>query len=87
MKSKRVVVDTNIWISFLISKNENGLFDLIWEEKVVLLFSEESFLEFTKVSQRAKFKKYFTPNDVSILIEKSWQFLRICPYNLGCRDL
>jgi len=69
MKSKKVVLDTNIWISFLISKKSNQLFELIHDKQIVLLFSEELIQEFTKVSQRDKFKNYFSTNQVFLLLK------------------
>ncbi|HWB63220.1 MAG TPA: putative toxin-antitoxin system toxin component, PIN family [Chitinophagales bacterium] len=59
-KSKwRLVVDTNIWISFLISKNFPELLRLIETQKVVLLFSNELLEELLAVAERPKMRRYF----------------------------
>ena len=59
MKNKRIIFDTNLWISFLISKNLSKLDPLINEGKIKLLFSKESFEEFVDVVERPKFKRFF----------------------------
>ena len=56
----RVVIDTNIWISFLIGKTLSGLKEAIIQDEVCLLFSEELFEEFLTVVQRPKFARYFS---------------------------
>jgi putative PIN family toxin of toxin-antitoxin system len=56
----RVVIDTNIWISFLIGQSLAGLSDAIIADRVEILFNEELFAELITVLQRPKFKKYFS---------------------------
>lgn len=41
----RVVVDTNIWISFLIGKSLNGLSKAIINNQIIVLFSDDLFRE------------------------------------------
>lgn len=65
-KTIRVVIDTNIWISFLIGKSLIGLSDAIISNRVQILFSDALFSELLEVLQRPKFKKYF----LSVTIEK-----------------
>jgi putative PIN family toxin of toxin-antitoxin system len=69
MKSKRVIIDTNLWISFLISKKHLELDKLITSKKIKLLFSSELIEEFLEVANRKKFRKYFKKQDVQNLIE------------------
>ncbi|MEZ4972859.1 MAG: putative toxin-antitoxin system toxin component, PIN family [Cyclobacteriaceae bacterium] len=59
IKTNRVVVDTNLWISFLITKNHKKLDSKIKSGNVRLLFSLELLEEFLVVANRPKFKKYF----------------------------
>ena len=66
--SIRVVIDTNIWISFLIGKTLSGLSEALINDKIRILFSEELFDELVEVLQRPKFKKYFSQNDIMELI-------------------
>ncbi len=66
--SIRVVIDTNIWISFLIGKTLTGLSEAVLNDKIKILFSEELLDELVEVLQRPKFKKYFSQNNVAELI-------------------
>ena len=68
MKSKKVILDTNLWISFLISRDFSFLDNYIETGKVKLIFSEELFSEFISVAERPKFKKFFAESDVKHLI-------------------
>jgi len=70
MKKKiRVIFDTNIWISFLISKSMKDIDKLIFSERIVLLFSDELMTEFIDVTSREKLKPYFTKEDIASLID------------------
>ena len=70
MKKKiRIILDTNIWISFLITKSMKGIDKLIFNDKAVLLFSDESMIEFIDVTDREKLKPYFTKDDIASLID------------------
>ncbi len=64
-----VIIDTNLWISFLISKNFTQLDRLIDSDKIQLLFSKELIEEFITVSSRPKFKKYFPKPTIERLLE------------------
>jgi len=68
MKSKKVILDTNLWISFLISKNYSFLDNYVENGKVKLIFSKELFTEFITVAERPKFTKFFSPKDLKKLI-------------------
>ena len=63
-KSRLIILDTNIWISFLISKTFQGLDQKIKNKSVRLAFSVELFDEFLSVVGRPKFKKYFAREDI-----------------------
>lgn len=69
MKNKKIILDTNLWISFLISKKFSGLDKMIEEKNVTLIFSNELIEEFTEVVQRPKFKNYFSKKDVEKIFE------------------
>ena len=56
----RVIVDVNIWISFLIGRRLQRIFDILVKPQIVLIFSKELLDELYAVTQRPKFKKYFT---------------------------
>ncbi len=67
-KPSRVIIDTNIWISFLIGKELQDLKELIVDEKVKVITTEQSINEFRLVTSRDKLKKYFDQDKVTELI-------------------
>lgn len=68
MKSKRIILDTNLWISFLISKKLELIDGLISDGKIKLIFSKELINEFISVAKRPKFKKYFSDVDLKEIL-------------------
>ncbi|WP_310993394.1 putative toxin-antitoxin system toxin component, PIN family [Aequorivita marina] len=74
MKNKKIILDTNLWISFLISKKFSQIDELIEKRKILLIFSNELLEEFIDVVSRPKFKKYFSKNDVEKILEYFDQF-------------
>ena len=67
-KTDRLVIDTNLWISFLITKNYKKLDARIKRTKVKILFSLELMEELLTVVSRPKFKKYFDKEDIEQLL-------------------
>ncbi|MBF0235364.1 MAG: putative toxin-antitoxin system toxin component, PIN family, partial [Desulfamplus sp.] len=51
VNSIKVVIDTNIWISFLIGKNLSGLSKALIDDRIKILFSDELFEELVEISQ------------------------------------
>jgi len=89
MKSKRVILDTNIWISFLISKRHTELDQLIQSNKIKLILSTELLEEFLEVASRKKFAKYFKKQDIKDLLEQLNYFGELVEVNSDksiCRD-
>lgn len=74
MGSKKIILDTNLWISFLISKKFNQIDNLIETKKITLVFSDELIEEFIEVACRPKFKKYFSKVDIEKILENFDQF-------------
>lgn len=68
-RRQRIILDTNLWISFLITKDFSRLEDIILSKKVTLLFSKELLEEFISVAQRSKFKSYFTQKDIEDILK------------------
>jgi putative PIN family toxin of toxin-antitoxin system len=88
-KPLRVIIDTNLWITSLIKKDQERLTALIFSKKIILVFSDELLLEFLTVCQRPKFKKYFSYFDtVSLLntIEEYAEFINVKTVTNICRD-
>jgi uncharacterized protein len=55
----KIIIDTNIWVSFLLTNEYSKLDSLFADEQVKLLFSQELLGEFIEVSQRPKLKSTF----------------------------
>ncbi len=90
MKTKKAILDTNLWISFLISKDYSFLDNYIEKGKIKLIFSEELFNEFILVTERPKFKKYFSKKDIKKLTQviSNYGFLVSVKSDVKiCRDI
>jgi uncharacterized protein len=68
-KQSKIIIDTNLWISYLISKGFKRLDKLIYSDKARLVFSQELIDEFIEVAKRPKFKEYFSSDDIMKLLE------------------
>ena len=55
----KVVIDTNIWISFLLGKTLTALADHIVQGKIRIVLSYDLLAEFIQVVSRPKFKNIF----------------------------
>lgn len=89
MKNKRIILDTNLWISFLISKNLAEIDDLIQSKEITLLFSNESLEEFVEVVKRPKLKRFFTNRDIEKLLDTFDQYAELVQIKTDidiCRD-
>lgn len=85
----RVVIDTNLWISFLLTKDLSKLDSLIADHKITLIFCNELLEELVEVTQRSKFRKYFTFHDLEELllqIQSRSHFITIKTEAQVCRD-
>ncbi len=69
IKEIRIIIDTNLFISFLIGRQLKKLKDYIFDSKIILIFAEQNILEIELVSKRPKFKKYFSVIDVKNLLD------------------
>jgi len=89
-KALRVILDTNLWVSFLITKNYIKLDSLLFEKQIKLIFSEELFSEFIDVTNRPKFKKYFSHSDIKLLLnalEIYGEIVVVTSKTNYCRDI
>lgn len=88
-KEARLIIDTNLWISFLLTRDFTRL-DIIFAQRLLtLLFSQELPEEFVEVSQRPKFKKYFSLPDLPDLllkIRERTEFIDVESIVAICRD-
>ncbi len=61
-KSLKVIIDTNLWVSFIISNKLNILDPFLYSEKIRILFSEELISEIQQTIRKPKLSKYFGPD-------------------------
>jgi uncharacterized protein len=86
---KRIILDTNLWISFLITAKYEQLDALLLEQRCQLLFSKELLHEFVTVSRRPKLRKYFKVDalsDLLELIDEYAEFVEVTTDVNLCRD-
>ena len=85
----RVIIDTNLWISFLLTKDLSKFDSIISNQQIDLLFSQELVDELVEVTQRIKFRRYFDLEDVESLLEKlksRGTLIKVFSKMKGCRD-
>ena len=85
----RVIIDTNLWISFLLSKDYTKLDKLFRQQNITLLFSKDLLEEFIEVARRPKFKKYFSISDLNDLLSEIYfraEFIEVTSEVIFCRD-
>jgi putative PIN family toxin of toxin-antitoxin system len=88
-KIYKIVIDTNIWVSFLIGNTLNGLLDYIMREKIVVFTCMEQLTEVSLVIKKPKLKKYFSIDKISILFNFLEEYVVVIPVSTKidlCRD-
>jgi putative PIN family toxin of toxin-antitoxin system len=90
IKIKRIIIDTNLWISFLITNDFNKLDHFLNSDKYLVVFSDELFDEFLEVVHREKFVRYFNDLNIKILVEiinEKALFVKVFSIVNVCRDV
>ncbi len=90
MRIKKVILDTNLWISFLITHKLDKLDYLLETEKIKLIFSNELIEEFITVAKRPKFSRYFSDTDIKNILRlfKDYgKLIKVKSNVTECRDL
>ena len=89
-KRIKIVVDTNLWISFLMSlPTEQRLRCLLLSDKIDILFSRELFNELETTAKRRKFRRYFDTVQVESLLQMLVEIVEIIDVRSvveNCRD-
>jgi len=68
-KTKKVIFDTNVWISFLIGKRLSFLKPFISKGQITIVYNEQLIEELKDVTLRPKLKKYFPHNEIKEMLE------------------
>ena len=64
---KKIIIDTNLWISFLIGKRLQAMEMLFRHEDVSIYMCQELVDEILEVANRPKLSKYIKPQDIEYL--------------------
>lgn len=89
IENNRFILDTNLWISFLIKNDLGKIEELLCNDNFTLVFSRELLNEFLDVVQRPKFRKYFSSKEIDIALEiiiDFSQFIDVTSQVNLCRD-
>ena len=88
-KQLKIIIDTNLWVSFIISNKLNLLDTLLYSEKARILFSEELITEIRQTIIKPKLKKYFGANALDEMLsafEPFVDFIQVKSVITLCRD-
>jgi len=88
-KPLRLIIDTNLWVSFIISNKQNLLNSLLFSENARLLFSEELIVEIKQTIVKPKLKKYFGANALEEMLSTFEPFIDLIEVKsivTVCRD-
>jgi uncharacterized protein len=85
----RVVIDTNLWISFLLTKDFSKLDRLLSTDQTIFLISQELLEEIVEVAERPKFRKYFELPELTALLvnlKQKAEWVQVKSQVTVCRD-
>lgn len=88
-KRNRIIIDTNLWVSFLLTKQFSFLDDLLENGKIQLIFSQDLLDEFMEVINRPKLRRYFPEENLVLILETIEQYADFITVNSNvnvCRD-
>lgn len=88
-QKNRVIIDTNLWISFLLTKDLSKFDSIIADNEITLIFSQDLVDEIVELTQRNKFKRYFELDNVKSLLVKIRAraiFIEVTSEINACRD-
>jgi putative PIN family toxin of toxin-antitoxin system len=89
VKSIKVIIDTNVWISFLIGKRLSIIKNHIADRQITIVITQQLLDEIINVTSREKLKKYFPKESVVDLIEllkTVAEYIEITPTHFINRD-
>ena len=81
MKNEIFILDSNIWISYIITKRLHRLVALVQGSQLIILTSKQLIEEIRGVLSRQKFKKYIKTADVNEVIAIHIKLCRMIEIN------
>ena len=88
-KPLKLIIDTNLWVSFIISNKQSLLDPFIFGKKARLLFSTELITEIQQTIKKPKLKKYFSTNALEEMLSTFEPFIDLIKVEsivTACRD-
>jgi putative PIN family toxin of toxin-antitoxin system len=88
-KALKLIIDTNLWVSFIISKKQHSIDPLLYSEGARLLFSKELIAEINQTIKKPKLKKYFGTNALEEMLfafDPFIDFIEVKSVVTLCRD-
>jgi uncharacterized protein len=88
-KALKLIIDTNLWVSFIISKKQHLIDQLLYSEEARLLFSKELIAEINQTITKPKLKKYFGTNaleEMLLAFDPFIDFIEVKSIVTLCRD-
>jgi len=85
----KVVIDSNIWVSFMIGKNLRRLVQCVRNEQVTIITCAEQLHELSDAFQKPKLQKYFQANQIATFFSFLRGVSRNVPITVStplCRD-
>lgn len=89
LSNHKIIVDTNLWVSFLLTKNYSFVDELLDLGIATLVFSQELLDELLSVVARPKLKRFFTTHSLESvlrLITDNALFYEVATTVSACRD-
>jgi hypothetical protein len=87
MKKEVFILDTNIWISYLLSKKYDHLVKIILENNLKVVTCQNLIAEITQVLQRDKFKKYISGNEIAEAVKIHLKLCKLVQVKLKSNNL
>ncbi len=85
----RVVIDTNLWVSFLISGSYSQLDSIVTSNVITILFSHELLDELESTFNKPKLARYFSPDALENMLRTFDQHIDLVSVRStvrACRD-
>ena len=88
-KPLKLIIDTNLWVSFIISNKQSLLDPFLFNEEARLLFSTELITEIQETIKKPRLKKYFGTNaldEMLLAFEPFIDLIQVESIITVCRD-
>jgi len=77
MQNEVFILDSNIWISYVITRQLHTLVTLINDHQLTVITNQRLVEEIQEVLSRPKFKKYLNPSDIKEVITLHLKLCRL----------